>query len=444
MNRLSRRHLTVGAGAGLLLAPFLSLINERPTRAAGTKQAKRLLLFCSMGTKPEIWTPTKVSGESIVTFSASTAALGGADVKDGLLLVEGMPSGNPSDNHGAPDALTGMGNGYYAVNNVQQQLISVDQFVADQLVKAGVNRPIASLLLGSETGTGGKTQFYRASKNLLPIASPNSAFNTVFGNVTASTGTTPDAALKRRKSILDLVSGEINSVRARVGTAEQAKLDSHLDSIRALENKLAQSSMTGGASCKVPTKPSDSTSKSPAIPNDLLHMDILVNALACDITRVAAIHFGTDQALQIDLPSLQGEQHNGFIHSGAPDFKNLIAFEAWLAQQFAALITTLKSKPDPNDASLTLYDTTLVVWARDMGDAVDHNMKSMRFVLGGGAGGYLKTAAGGRYLNLASASGNRHERILLNVCEAMGITSYAGFGDPGMSPKTPMPGIAAS
>ena len=37
----------------------------------------------------------------------------------------------------------------------------------------------------------------------------------------------------------------------------------------------------------------------------------------------------------------------------------------------------------------------------------------------------------------------RHERILLNCCEAMGVTDYSGFGDPQCPNKSPLPGIAA-
>ena len=116
-------------------------------------------------------------------------------------------------------------------------------------------------------------------------------------------------------------------------------------------------------------------------------------------------------------------------------------FEAYLATQFVNIINLLKGFADPEDASKTLFDTTLMVWARDMGDADQHNQQSMRFVLASGNGGYLKTAAGGRYIK----STERHERILLNICEAMGITSFAGFGDPGLTgaAKTPLPNIAA-
>ncbi|MEI9938643.1 MAG: DUF1552 domain-containing protein [Pseudomonadota bacterium] len=460
MNKLSRRQLTIGAGAGILLAPFISMLREGTTRAGTTKQAKRLLVLCSMGTKPDSWTPTQISGETIGTWSAMTQPL--SAIKDNVLLVEGCPAGNPGDGHGSPAGLTGQGNGYYAVNNVQQLAISVDQFVADKLVKSGVNRPLASLVLGADTTTaGGVTLSYRGGKAVAPIASPASAFSTAFGGVssggssmpTGGTAPAPDAALKRRQSILDLVKDEINTVKLRVGTTEQAKLEAHLDSIRALENKLTQSSgSSGGGSnpnaaqaCAGLTKPTDSTN---FIANDLLHMDILVNALACDITRVGVLQFGTDQALHVDLQDptpLKGDQHNDFIHSGTNDgFARLIAFEAWLATQFANVVTSLKSKPDPDGGGGTLYDSTLVVWARDMGDAVNHDMKNMRFVLAGGAGGYLKQAAGGRYVNAGGGADSRHERVLLNVLEAMGISDYTGFGDPGFMGKSPLSGIAAT
>ena len=137
-----------------------------------------------------------------------------------------------------------------------------------------------------------------------------------------------------------------------MGNQEKAKLDDHLASIRALENKLMQTSSGNGSaiqSCAGLTKPTDSSSSHPAIANDLLHMDILVNALACDITRVGVIQFGSDQALQVDLPNLQGDQHGGFIHSGAAEnFKSrpevaraLQGFEARGFRHSNTLHTTL-------------------------------------------------------------------------------------------------------
>jgi hypothetical protein len=77
---------------------------------------------------------------------------------------------------------------------------------------------------------------------------------------------------------------------------------------------------------------------------------------------------------------------------------------------------------------------------------VVHNQQSMRFVLAGGSGGYLKLDPNGRYLDMSkmSAPANRHERVLLSLIDAMGISNFKGFGDPNLgSNKTPLPGIAA-
>lgn len=443
---LSRRRFNRSVGAGLLLAPFFSQLAGRPARAAG-KKVKRVLLFCTMGTAPEIWTPTNVAGETSFTLAPSTQPL--EAIRQHLVLVDGLVSGNPGDNHGSPDALTGLGFGASG----QAQLISVDQYLGDRLTAMGINRPIATLLLGAETNaSGGKSMFNRGN-NLPTIASPLSAYNAVFGGAappsTGGTGPTPAQLLKRKKSILDLVTGEVNGLRNALGTQERAKLDVHLDSLRQIENRLAQAQMpnptTPTGMCTKPAAPVADTGN--LLTADLLHMDVIVSAFACDVTRVAAIQFGSDQTMAVNLPELglQGEEHGGFIHGGGPDFKNLIKLEQWLAQRFVDLVTKLKAIPEA-DGNGTLFDNTLIVWARDMGDAVNHNQKNMRFVFAGGTGGYLRTAPTGRYLHFAGNDPtDRHERALLNICDAIGVSTFAGFGDSKLTGanKTPLSGLIA-
>jgi len=449
---LSRRHFSASLGASLLLAPYLRLL-EKPARAATTGKAKRLLLFCTMGTNPDLWKPS--GGDSSVTFSSMNQPL--STVKQNVVLIDGLVSGNPGDNHGAPDGITGLGfNGGNAT-------ISVDQFVADKLKAAGTVTPLPSLILGANaTVGGGRTFFWRGGNNLTPISSPLSAFTTAFGAgvpaATGSTGSTTSAVsaqLKRRKSILDLIKGEITTLEGRVGAAEKAKLELHLTSLKQVEDRLSQamssSTSTGttttpkpSAACSKPATPSDSTTN--ILTANQLHMDIIVSAFACDITRVAAIEFGSDQSMPVDLPDLglQGDEHGGFIHSGSVDnFKSLVKFEQWLAGRFVDIITKLKAIPEA-DGSGSLFDNTIIAWCRDMGDAVNHNQKNMNFVLAGGAGGYLKTSAGGRYIHTdGSDPGARHERVLLSLIDAMGITSFNGFGDATLAGKTPLSGIAA-
>jgi len=446
----TRRNFLASAGAGLLLAPFINAGMHREAKAAnGT--AKRLLVFCSMGTYPPLWTP-KVSGETISSWSDMTKPL--SAVADDIVLVEGMPSGNPSNGHGASDSLTGRGFDYIAVNNVPVLKLSVDQFVAASLAKGGVNRPISSLLLGANCNeNGGLTQFYGGSNgSFLPtISSPLSAYSTAFGAVAPSSGgsnMSAQALLARRKSILDTITGEITGLQSTLGSNEKAKLDAHLDSIRQLENKLMSAGAAGGSgSCTKPAAPgADSTLQfmgdMDAIAANVLHQQIIVSAFACDITRVAGLEYGNDQKFMVNAPGIPfDDQHGGFIHSGAgSNYANLVLFEAYLATQFVNLVNALKMVPDPlGSGGQTLFDNTPLIWARDMGDAQNHNQQSMRFVLASGKGGYLKTAKGGRYVS----SSERHERILLNVCEAMGVTDYTGFGDPKLPTKQPLPGIRA-
>ena len=447
MISLSRRTFAASVGASLLLSPFL----RRGRAAAATtapKRARRVLLFCTMGTNPDLWTPTGVSAENAFTFTTMTQPLAAA--KAGLVLVDGLVSGNPSDNHGSPDGLSGLGFQYAG----QPAMISVDQFLGDQLVAQGINRPIATLLLGANTNAnGGKTMFNRQN-NLPTISSPLSAYNTIFGGVTSAMtagGATPATMLKRRKSVLDLVTGEINGLYQSVGSDDRAKLDAHLDSLRQLENRLTQdgadggTGTAGGACAKPATAPADDASN--VLTTNLVHMDLITSAFACDITRVAALEFGSDQSMTVNLPDqmLQGDEHGGFIHGGAPDYKNLIQLETWLASRFVDVLNKLKAIPEA-DGSGTLYDNTLVVWARDMGDAVNHNQQNMRFVFAGGAGGYLKTDPNGRYLHFNGTDpADRHERALLSICDAMGVTSFNGFGDPMLAAasKQPLSGLAA-
>src|SRR5262249_20401936 len=148
-----------------------------------------------------------------------------------------------------------------------------------------------------------------------------------------------------------------------------------LDSIRQLENKLQ--SAGGSGACTKPSVPGDDSTLQfmggmDALAANLLHQQILVSALACDMTRVAALEYGSDQKLMVNAPGLPyDDQHGGYIHSGAAsNYANLVKFEAYLATQFVNIIQALKAVPDPlGSGGQTLFDNTLVVWARDMGDA---------------------------------------------------------------------------
>ncbi len=434
MRSHSRRNFIKGVGASLGASLLFSPFYDSIANAAPGKKPKRLLIFFTMGTAPEVWKPKSVSGET-PTFSDATSPL--EQVKEHIVMVDGLPSASPGNNHGSADGITGMG--YHSAG--PYGLISVDQFILEKLKPP---TQIPSLLLGADT-SGGKTGFYK-NNNLVPIGSPMSAYSTVFSGVGPTTpvpnDTSAEDRLRRRKSILDNLKGEITTLKGNLGAEQKYKLDLHLESLRQIEQRLSTAMPgggQGGGGCAVPTAPSGDMTN--AMKANQLHLDILVGAFACDITRIGAIQWGSDQAMNVNLPEigLTDEEHNGLIHGNDPGHVKLIKLEKWLHEQFVGVIKKLKELPEA-DGSGSLLDNTLVAWCRDMGDAPAHTQNEMKFVLASGNGGYLKTSPGGRFIQ----SKERHERVLLSLCDAMGVTDYAGFGDPTLSAKSPLPGLAAT
>src|SRR3954454_12213013 len=130
---LSRRQFVTSVGASVILGPFL----RAPAFGAGApgKRAKRLLMFCTMGTNPAFWLPRAAPGD---IFNVMTDPL--AAVKDNIILINGLASGNPGEGHGSPGAITGCTNQQVGT----PQVTSIDQFIAAALP---TKTPIPALLL---------------------------------------------------------------------------------------------------------------------------------------------------------------------------------------------------------------------------------------------------------------------------------------------------------
>jgi len=419
MSKLSRRSFAKGLGLAALSVPFLSAVNRRNAFAAGGGKAKYLLLFHTNGTDPALWTPTGSSQNSIA-FSAMTEPL--APLKANLVLVERLSSNGTADNHAQPGGLTAQSYG-------GQNQISIDQFIADKLKAGGVVTPIPSLILGS-VRTEQQSTFYRNNQALSPIFSPVAAYQAIFGNVGGGTAS-PDL-VRRRKSAIDVVGKELTRLSERIGAHERTKLDLHASSVQAVADRLTGGGGTGA--CTLPTTPSEASQDLLA---SALCVELAISAFACDLTRVASVQFGHHQNTQVSLPEVgnPGNWHNDFLHGDNPRTR-LVNLERWICGVFVAAANKLEALPAPTGGG-TLFDQTLMVWARDMGDAINHNGSNMRFVFAGGAGGFLTTSPNGRYID---GGGDAHQRALVTAAAALGVTDMTGFGDPNM-PRTPLPAI---
>ena len=411
---LSRRRFLVGAGASLVAGSILGALRGE-SRADGTANKRLVVFFSPNGTVHKHWRP-QGSGANF-TF-APGSILEPLDKHKGKLLVCDGIDYKATDNHegGMAAMLTGGGGAASSSGGM-----SVDQLVAS---KIGTSTKLASLELGVQTSAwGGNVQtrmsYLGPGVYAPPDDSPKSVYKRMFGDASADPMEV-DKLLARKKSILDLVGGELKDLEKRVGKAEKEKLEAHLAALQKVE-----AGLQGGSAptCEAPGAPLDidpyDNGNFPAIGK--AQMDLLVLSLACGMTNVASIQWNHTVGPAVFSWLGLSEGHHSLSHcddgnvQGVADF---VKTERWYAEQFSYLLDSLAASPDPEGG--TLLDSTLVVWCKEMGDGRLHDCKSVPWVLAGG-----KTFSLGRYVDFGGAP---HQKLLVSICQAMGLDNQT-FGD---------------
>lgn len=416
----SRRQFVLGAGATLVAAPFLQLLNARSAKAATGGVQRIIVMFSPNGTIHRHWRPTGTTSD--FSFAPESILWPLAERKDRILVCDGLNFLNATNHEaGMHCMLTGLAQASHPSAGA-----SIDQFLASRMGE-GVRFP--SLELGVQTsawGSGTQTRMsYRsAAERAEPDDDPKSVYQRVWGQLVGDAGEVA-ALMARRTSMLDRIRGDLTRLESWVGSEEKPKLQAHLDSLRRVEQGLQ-----APADCELATPVglinSQDNDQFPAIGK--AQTDLLVAALACNVTRVATLQWSHTVGPPVFSWLGIGDGHHSLSHSddgntaGVSDF---VDAERWFATQFVYLLDRLAEVPNP-DGEGTLLDSTLIVWAKEMGDSRMHDCLSVPFVLAGGGG-----AVGlGRYMNFNGAS---HQKLLVSVCHAMGQTDVTSFGDPNVA-----------
>lgn len=416
--RLSRRGVLLGTGAGLLLAPFERLLRPRPARAqavAGGGCRRIIFFFSPNGTVHQHWRPAGQGGA--VDFAPGSILEPLAAQRQRLIVLDGLNFEyvrGGSHEGGMEHMLTGGG------------APSVDQYIAGQL---GGASPFPSVELSVQTsawGAGIQTRMsYDGTHGFVhPEDDPAAAFARLFGGVAPQAGDQAgmeDPRAAGRRSVLDLVRGEVSALRRQLGQVERHKLDAHLEALRRVEQRIDGFSVPLG--CEAPAAPGvlakDDNDNFPEVA--ALQMALLVRAAACDLAPVYSLQMSHTVSPTIFSWAGVGEGHHELSHkddgntAGVADF---VAAERWVAGQFAALLDMLEQTPDPGGDG-SLLDHSQVVWTKELGDARLHDFESVPFVLAGGG-----RFAPGRYLD---CGGQPHQKLLVSLCEAMGLSNQT-FG----------------
>jgi hypothetical protein len=263
-----------------------------------------------------------------------------------------------------------------------------------------------------------------------PETNPKAIFDRLFTGTAAPTapasdpGAAPSPAvvldqLRLRK--LDLLMSEVETLKTRVGTEEFAKVEAHLEGLRAIQRRLNTTSgatppmPTAISGCQAPAEPAASKvtyENSKTFQADAkAMMDLAAHALACDATRVISVQLSRGFSNIVHEWAGVSQGHHTVSHLDGDHRAELQAIDTWYSTQFAYLLATLDSIQE-GDGSL--LDNTLVVWGREMG-TTSHKMQPVPAILAGGARGGL---AGGRLLDV---KGQPHAKLLVSICRVMGL-----------------------
>ncbi len=417
----SRREFVLSAGATLVAAPFLQVLNAKSAKAAPTGPSRVVIMFSPNGTIHRHWRPTGNTGTDF-GFTPEGILWPLADRRDQVVICDGLSFLNATNHEaGMHCMLTGLGQQSHPSAGM-----SVDQFLASRLGD-GVRFP--SLELGVQTsawGSGTQTRMsYRTvSERTEPDDDPKSVYQRVWGGLVGNAAEV-EALIARRTSMLDRIRGDLARLEAWVGSEEKPKLQAHLESLRRVERGLQAPADCEHATPVGLINPQDND-QFPTI--GTAQTDLLVAALACGVTRVATLQWSHTVGPPVFSWLGIGDGHHSLSHSddgntaGVQDF---VDAERWFTQQFVYLLDRLAELPNP-DGDGSLLSTTLVVWAKEMGDSRLHDCNAVPFVLAGGGGAFGL----GRYLNFGGAS---HQKLLVSICHAMGLTDVTSFGDPNVS-----------
>jgi len=483
--RVDRRKFLVGAGGALLALPMLEAFAPREAHADLPAPPKRVLFVFHPHGRPagkgydgeDNWSPG-AAGPLPASISSALASL--VPIRDKIVTVDGIDNivraaaFNDTAGHGAAGAtcLTCA----VPISNGPDDSIATSHSIDYELgtrLRANETMPPSMIfpaqLAGAQYmgywfwGTGGSPPFIVDSR-------PEVAIPQIFGPAQPAqpppTPTLHDRLVGRRASILDGVAKSFTALRSKLNAADRDRLDAHAAFIEKLEKGIGQGGVVQATeSCvrpdetAVPDYSGDNNRGQKDAITTPFQIENVVQALACDITRVAALEFhnGYDPVFPTEFPSggqIVSDNWHNMIHN-APQLSDantsdLTKAFQYFGKSFTSLVQRLDMMLDLDGKPM--LESTLVVWVSDMGYGAAHFDWNVPVVLAGMPAAFPKGQ--GRHIVMDRRTlGDLYAQILRMVggtdttfgaTGTLGAVSANQFADSaydfgsGISPSTPL------
>ena len=220
------------------------------------------------------------------------------------------------------------------------------------------------------------------------------------------------AALKSRASLLDSFDDDIARLKGAVGTADRARVDQYLDSIREVERQI-QRAEAAASDNLLPD-----LDRPVGVPQSFgdhakLMFDLQALAFQADITRVVTFQLTRELSNrtypEIGVPD---PHHPTSHHGGDPEKVAKIAkINTFHVSLFAEFLQKLQATPEGDG---TLLDNTVYLYGSGMGNSSLHDHVNLPILVAGGAATGMR---GGRHIRYENGTslGNLHLTLLDRV-----------------------------
>ena len=311
-----------------------------------------------------------------------------------------------------------------------QAATSIDQIAAKAV---GQQTQFASLELSLESGeTGGggdgadsdaylNTMSWRSPTTPLPTENnPRTLFARLFGEASST-----DPAVRKRqwavdRSVLNVVTGQISGLNAKLGARDRAKLDEYLEAVRDVERRIHLAEEKTAANLPVMERP-------PGVPENYeeharLMFDLQVLAFQTDMTRVSTFAMAREKSERAYREIGLEEGHHALTHHGYDKtmMEKCVQLETYQSKQFAYFIEKMKGV---EEAGRTLLDNSVILYASSISDGHSHSRKNLPIVVFGSGGGRIQ---GGRHLK--AAKDTPLANLYLTLLDTAGV-KLDNFGD---------------
>jgi hypothetical protein len=221
-----------------------------------------------------------------------------------------------------------------------------------------------------------------------------------------------------RSSVLDAVAADTSALLPRLGSADKARVERHLELIRSIERRL----VAGAVSCQAPARPNlqDSDLEQPdfVLINELM-VDMIGLAFACDQTRVFTFrhHGWTDDPVFTNLGA--SARHHSLTHNEGGDQPTVRRINEFTMGQFAKLLARLSSTAE---GAGTVLDNCAIMAYSEVAEGRDHSREDVPLIVAGRAGGALRTGLHHR------GDGESATAVHLTLARALGL-NWPSFGE---------------